>query len=503
MPHPGKDILKNGIKRTAILSLLVAAALLAACLAGNTPSIETAPRIHLEACQLSGSNGSNGKQAQCGSLKVYEDRAGGSGRQIDLHVEVIPAVSRSPEPDPLFIIVGGPGEAASSSYAVIASAFERINQRRDIVLVDQRGTGKSHPLLCPDTVGEDYSSESDPDELRKYAQGCLTELDADPRFYTTSIAMDDLDQVRQGLGYKQINLYGISYGTRAALVYLRQYPDRVRSVILDGVAPPNWILGPSASADAQRAVEQIIQRCSSDEVCRKAFPNLQTSFDGIFDQLREQPVQLSLQHPVSGEMIDFTLTGDYLATTIHGMTYSPETAALLPLMVHSAYTQADFSSLVAFGLSYTNTLGEAISQGMRFSVICAEDVPMYADQEMTQGYLGNSIVTTFNEICKIWPRGETPEVYHEPVYSTAPVLLISGEADPVTPPSNAELAAKTLPNSLHLVAPGQGHGNIMRGCIPALAADFVESGSIQGLDSECVENLGPLPFFINYAGPAP
>ena len=503
MNHTIKGILKNGIVRGALLCLWITISLLVACTADGAPRSEASPRIFLEACQLSGAAATNGRRAQCGSLRVYEDRAGGSGRQIDLHLAVIPAVSRSPQPDPLFILVGGPGEAATSSYPAIASAFERINQRRDIVLVDQRGTGKSNPLNCPTSDEEDYSSESDPKELRKYAQDCLAELQADPRFYTTSIAMDDLDEVRRGLGYEQINLYGISYGSRAALIYLRQYPQQVRSVILDGVAPPNWILGPSAPADAQQAVEQILQRCSSDLDCGKAFPDLQASFEGIIAQLQEQPVELSLQHPASGEIFDFTLTADFLATTIHGMTYAPETAALLPLMVHTAYTQADFSSLAAFGLIYADTVGEALSPGMRFSVICAEDVPMYEQQEMSEGYLGDSVVASFIEICKVWPQGQIPDGYHQAVDSTAPVLLLSGEADPVTPPTNAALAAETLPNSLHIIAPGQGHGNIMRGCIPVLAADFIEAGSIQGLNTECAQNLRPLPFFINFGGPAP
>jgi pimeloyl-ACP methyl ester carboxylesterase len=489
--------------RAAILSILIMAGLLAACMARNISDPTASLGVSLEACQLSGPNGTLGRRAQCGSLRVYEDRTAGSGRQIDLHLAVIPAVSRSPQPDPLFILVGGPGEAATSSYPAIASAFERINQRRDIVLVDQRGTGKSHPLNCPISDEGDPSSGSDPEELRKFAQDCLAELDADPRFYTTSIAMDDLDAVRQALGYDQINLYGISYGSRAALVYLRQYPQRVRAVILDGVAPPNWILGPSTPADAQQAAEQILQRCISDADCGAAFPDVQESFESLFAQLREQPAELSLQHPISGETIDFTLTADFLATTIHGMTYAPETAALLPLMVHTAHSQSDYSSLAAFGLSYIDTVGGAMSAGMRFSVICAEDVPVYEAQEMSPGYLGDTVVSSFTEICKIWPQGQIPQGYHEAVTSTVPVLLLSGEADPVTPPANAELAAETLPNSLHIIAPRQGHGNIFRGCIPVLAADFIDSGSVQGLNTECVQNLRPLPFFINFAGPAP
>ena len=499
---------KKSPKSTKLLLLapfLVLAVLLVACSASTVPpASEMAPTLQLEACELTSPGGvTSGQRARCGTLQVYEDRSSGTGRQIDLHIAVIPAVSRSPAPDPLFILVGGPGEAATESYSAISTAFTRINQQRDIVLVDQRGTGSSNPLECQAAEEDQVSIETDAAALQALVKHCLDEIEADPRFYTTSIAMDDLDEVRQVLGYGQINLYGVSYGTRAALVYMRQHPSSVRAAILDGLAPPDWILGPSAPADAQRAVDLILQRCQSDAACNQAFPDIRASFESVMEAVREEPVELSLPHPVSGEITDFSLTYDFLANTIHGMTYAPETAALLPLMIHTALSRNDYTNLAAFGLTYVHSVSGAMSPGMRFSVICAEDVPLYEQESLGDGYLGDLIVETFSEICKTWPRGQVPPDFHEPVRSEIPVLLLSGEGDPVTPPANAELAARNLPNSLHLVAPGQGHANIFRGCIPSITTEFIESGSVKNLDTGCVQDLQPLPFFVNFSGPVP
>lgn len=441
-------------------------------------------------------------EPQCGTLRVYEDRAAGTGRQIELSVVVIPAVSRNPAPDPLFFIPGGPGESAAKSYPVVAAAFEKVNQKRAIVLVDQRGTGKSHPLTCDFGADAESGDSSDPAAAQRLYQKCLQSLDADPRFYTTAIAMDDLDQVRAALGYDQINLYGASYGTRAALAYLRQHPDHTRSVILDGVAPPDWTLGDGSAAIAQRALDQLFARCAADAACRNAFPDLPAEFQGLLERLAAQPVSVSLDHPITGEPTTTTFERSRFVNTVHQMSYTAETAALLPLLIHTAYAQNDFQRFAALTLSTETDLGEAISPGMRMSVVCAEDAPFFTAAP-DPGYLGELVDEAFTSMCAVWPRGEIPADFHQPVRSEKPVLLISGGADPATPPENAEHAAQTLPNSLHVVVPGMGHINIYRGCLPRLAAQFIEDGSTAGLDPACAEQITPLPFFINFNGPQP
>jgi len=488
---------------TCLLLVLVATG----CTATTTPS-ETlsGPIITLEPCHLSAPGLSTRLPARCGTLTVYEDRAALSGRQIALYVAVIPAISRNPAPDPLFFITGGPGGAATQDYLLVRSAFQRINEDRDIVLVDQRGTGQSHPLGCPPS--EDSLSSSDDNVLEQELTHCLNQLDTNLELYTTSIAMDDLDQVRAALGYDKINLYGVSYGTRAALTYLRQHKDRVRTVILDGVLPQDEPLGISIASDAQRALDLIFERCAADGACAQAFPDLRQEFGALVESLDREPVAVRLSHPTTGEPTEVNFTRDELALAIRLFSYSQETVALLPLLIHTAQTSGDFSRLAAQYLLVSQQLEGNISEGMHHSVVCAEDEPFfYKEGEFVgntdaekQSYLGEWY-HELEKVCALWPVTEVSADFKAPVISDVPVLLLSGEADPVTPPSNGDQAASTLSNSLHLVAPGQGHGVILRGCIPRIATEFVESGTVQGLDTVCISEIQPMPFFVNFAGP--
>jgi pimeloyl-ACP methyl ester carboxylesterase len=498
------NMARKGYLYNSILIMLGLLAMNAACSPiSATPVPIRHPAITLKKCQLSAPGSASHLEARCGKLKVYEDRSASTSRQIELNLAVIPAISRNPAPDPLFFIPGGPGEAATQSILTIFSAFNRINQKRDIVLVDQRGTGGSHPLQCQTSDEEVFSTQNEEENLAASLQACLNKLDADPRFYTTSIAMDDLDQARDALGYDRINLYGASYGTRAALTYLRQYPDHVRTVILDGVAPPNWTLGPSTASDGQRALDMIFARCAIEEKCQSSFPDLAIKFQSIVQELQQKPIEVALDDPINGQPTTFKLTPENFATTIHTMTYTPETAALIPLMIHNANLIHDFRPIVAESLSSTELFSESISAGMRYSIICSEDTPFYDKEPASQGYLGIYIVKSFEDICQIWPHGSIPINFKQPVLSDKPVLILSGEADPVTPPANGNLAAQTLSNNLHLIISGMGHVNIFRGCIPRIATDFIDTGSLQGLDTTCVQNIKPLPFFINYNGPQP
>ena len=473
------------------------------CSTGREIQSETRQKIQFDACQLSSPNLTTSLEAECGKLTVPEDPDNPAGRQIDLNIAVISAISRNPAPDPIFFLAGGPGEAATQAYPVIYSAFQLINQKRDIILVDQRGTGGSHLLSCPNLTSETESDSADPEALKALFSACLEEVDADPALYTTAIAMGDLDQVRQALGYEKINLYGASYGTRAALAYARQYPEHVRTIILDGVAPPNWTLGPSVSQDAQRALELLFARCKNDPACRAAFPELESEFNEILNQLANQPVEVSLNHPETGEPTQFTLDRNTFANLVHTTTYSAEGAAVLPLMIHNASSSGDYSQFAAMALTNYDTLEDSLSTGMRFSVLCAEDVPFINPDTESTGYLGDFFISTFQTICSTWPQGEIPADFRQPVHSPAPTLLLSGEADPVTPPANAELAAQGLPNSLQIVAPGQGHIVIYRGCIPKIANTFIENGSTDGLETGCVQEIKPMPIFLNVNGPTP
>jgi len=464
------------------------------------------PGISLEPCQLGAAGSPSRLAARCGVLRVPEDRSNRDGRSIDLRIAVVPAVSRNPSRDPLVFLTGGPGQAATETYPQLAPAFRRINRDRDVVLVDQRGTGGSNALRCPEEEVKDLAL-LDEDKIGPWVSRCLEGLAGDPRFYTTSLAMSDLDEVRSALGYERVNLYGLSYGTRAALTYLRMFPERVRTAILDGVVPPTEVLGLDVAKDAERALDLVIARCSSDRECREAFPNLSKDLDTVMQRL-ETPVTVTLRHPRTGETEELPFSREMAAYAIRLLSYSQETASLVPLLLSSA-ARSDLAPLAAQFLIVTARVGETMAEGMGISVVCTEDFPFLEEEAIAERnrdtYLGALQTDSLKLVCPLWPRGEVPSDFKSPAQSTAPVLLLSGEADPVTPPENGELTSSQLGSeaALHLVANGQGHIVIHRGCIPHLAADFIESGSFTGLDTGCVGEIAPQPFFLNYAGPTP
>ncbi len=282
--------------RSIILLLILV--VLAACSPGNLTAIPE-PSLALEDCHLISPTGDQ-VDARCGALTVPEDRADPAGRQIELHVAVIPAIRREPEPDPLFLLAGGPGQSAIETFPAMLNMLYYIHEDRDIVLVDQRGTGKSNPLRCLDPEDETLTDE----QALAILRSCPQHLDADVRFYTTEIAMTDLDEVRAALGYETINLYGASYGTRAALTYLRMFPQHLRTVTLDAVVDPGFVMFMDAATDGQAALDVFFARCESDQACKTAFPDLRSEFDGLLSRLEETPAEITMPHPLTHKPLE-------------------------------------------------------------------------------------------------------------------------------------------------------------------------------------------------------
>lgn len=495
----------------ALISALLLITLIPGCFgvpAGSAQK-EIIRSIPLHDCQLSIPGQAARQEALCGTLQVYENRAAATGRQIGLNIAVIPAVSRTPLTDPLFLIAGGPGQSAAEAFLPFISIFDSVRQTRDLVLVDQRGTGGSNSLQCPSTGNEPGildASISD-SQRRSLVEACLKQLPGDPRYYTTSLAVEDLEQVRQALGYDQINLLGVSYGTRVALEYMRLYPQNARTAILDGVTPMDWSIGPDIPQAAQRALDLDFARCTTDTACAAAFPNLQSEFKSILTDLGNQPAEVTVADPTTGEPTRVTLTQELVAATIHTLTYTEEEVSLIPLLIHTTYTSGDYQLLGAQYLFVNSALGETISVGMYFSVVCAEDVPFYPDEASilaaeAKSYLPDT-TAVLRKVCALWPHAAVPASFKQAVQSDVPVLLLSGEDDPITPPSNAAQAARTLPNNLQIVAPGMGHNVVYRGCLPAVATAFIDEGRANNLNISCVNNIQPLSFFLNFSGPKP
>ncbi|MDY7092436.1 MAG: alpha/beta hydrolase [Acidobacteriota bacterium] len=475
----------------------------------SSPSPEASLEAQLEDCQLTSPGSPATLDARCGTLEVPENRAVENGRILDLYFAVLPAVSRTAEEDAVVFLAGGPGQASTETYLQVSPAIGPLNHDRPILLMDQRGTGSSHALECPGLAMEESLEMPDDDELKALVQECVEELsqDADPRQYTTEAAARDLEALREALGYPQLNLYGVSYGTRLALAYADLFPQRVRTLVLDGVVPHDVALGETLARDAQNALELIFQRCADDEACGEAFPDLQQKLDGLMASLAEDPRPVRLDHPRTGASVELTFNEETLAGGLRLLTYAPETAALVPLLITDAVENDDLRRLAALALTVGDGVGSQISAGLSYSVTCAEDVPFVdveASAEASRGtYLGESFFDSLQEICSVWPYAELPATVRSAVRSDVPSLLLSGEADPVTPPAFAERTAQTLSNSLTVVAPGLGHNVILRGCLPQQVQAFIEAGSLEAVDAECVEAIEAAPFFLNFSGPRP
>ncbi len=447
-------------------------------------------------CEVPGSS----ERALCGSLTVYENREARSGRTIDLAVMVLPATGVDPRPDPVFLLAGGPGQAAIALAPAIDQILpSAVRRNRDIVLVDQRGTGGSGGLQCEiedlDEILASLAFKLPAHRLR----ACRDGFDADLRLYTTPIAMDDLDDVREALGYERINLWGGSYGTRAALVYLRRHGERVRAAVLRGVAPTDATLPLFFARDAERALELLSAACGAEEACETAYPGFRADLEALLAHLRDTPAPVRAIHPLTQDTVDATITADALVGGIHLIQYGTPFSRHIPRIIDAAL-RGDYEPFLSVALPFAGLLIQQIHIGMFLSVVCTEDVPYVepqaAEVEAEGTYVGDRFSLYMIQACEGWPVGELPENYREPTRSDVPVLVVSGDEDPVTPPSWGEEALRYLPNGAHLVIPRTGHFPTAPGCSADLIARFLEEGGDDGLDAACLNEILRPPFTI-------
>ena len=464
--------------------------------------------LALSTCRIEHPLGLASLAAECGRLNVPENRSAG-GASLDLFVARVPALSRHRSADPLFILAGGPGLGASTFYAGVAQAFALVNRNRDIVIVDQRGTGKSSPLPCP--FDEQQMWDISDLETARIMRECRDTLarDHDLSQYTTSVAVQDLDAVRAALGYERISLYGSSYGTRVAQHYLRRYPARTRALILDGVVPPTRVLGPTTPLDAENALQRIFTRCRADAACQKQFGDPQQDYVQLRDRLAASAVSITLADPRSGKPMQMQFSSNVLAGALRLAGYSADQAALLPLALHLANREHQFTPLAAQFLQTASDYDSVLSFGMHNSVVCTEDVPFFNEDEaerarLASTFLGVTQLDALRALCADWPRGPIDADFHAPLASDVPALLLSGTADPVTPVSFGEEAARGFRNAVHLKLKDQGHGQLIQPCMDRVMADFLEQADGKsGLNAQCVERLQPPPFFLSLNGPGP
>ena len=433
-----------------------------------------------------------------GSYAVFEDRKIHSGRMIHLDLVILHATGSNPSPDPLFYLAGGPGQAnVEVSDAYVESWIRRD---RDIVFVNVRGTGGDNNLQCEIFGGDEniqgyLENTFDVSEF----QACLEDLQKrfDLTKYSTPATVDDLNDVREALGYKKINLMGTSGGTRTSLDYMRRHPETVCSAILIGVASPA-IKNPLYHAwGAQHALDLLFKECSEDRECREAFPNLEEEFWTVLERLEDGPVQVKIAHPITEELIEVRLSLPAFTETIRSMMYSLRLSRRVPLYIHQAFL-GNFRSITEMAVELERGSRLGISLGLLLCVTCSEDVARIRPDEIVRAtkrsFRKDIRVRSQMAVCDIWPKTELPEDFADPVRVDIPVLLFSGTMDPVTPPRWGEEAARHLPNSLHVVFPG-AHG-LYEYCTESIMREFLEKGSARGIDTSCVRSMTLPPFRV-------
>ncbi|MBC8031107.1 MAG: alpha/beta fold hydrolase [Pyrinomonadaceae bacterium] len=475
----------------------------------NRTSPTPAGSILLEPCEVPGPNEGRKEIARCGTYEVFEDRATKSGRRIKLKIIVYSATGQNKAADPLFYIPGGPGSSATEDAPYVAQELAQIRERRDLVFVDQRGTGGSNPLNCdlfnPASLQSYLGSFFPLEDVRK----CRAQLEprANLKLYTTPIAMDDLDEVRAALGYPQINISGGSYGTRATQVYLKRHQEHVRTIVLHGVSPTNQFMPRDFPQHTERALDGVIAECAADEACRAAFPNLRAEAKTVLERSLRGPVEVDVKQPGTGKSTRVQLSRDLAGEAIRYMLYQSGAASRLPLFIHLA-AQGNFTPLAESAVFYRQQIVATGSNGMYLSVTCAEDLPWIkpgeGERNAANTFLGDYRLRQQRAACALWPRAELSKDYAEPTRANVPALILTGQWDPVTPPLYGDAVAKYLPNSLHVVVPHGGHGfGGLEGldCLQKLVADFVNRGTTKGLDTSCVNSIRRNGFLLKLAEP--
>jgi len=424
-------------------------------------------------------------ELRCGVIQRPLDPAKPQGVQIDVHYLVVPALARNKQRDPVLLLAGGPGQSAMAVAPAVLPRLTRLNYRRDLVFIDQRGTGQSAPLQCADDSQLPVAQALDPRAQLERLEQCRLALaqlpHGDLRLYTTTIAMQDVEAVRQQLGAPQWNLIGASYGTRAALEYLRLFPDKVRRTVLDGVAPPDMVLPASFSTDGQAALDAALLACEQDSLCAKQYPRLRQQWAALLQGL---PRAVSAQHPVTGLPEHFTLTRDLLLRSLRAPLYVPALTSALPAAIDAA-SQGRWEGLLGLGSGMAGGGGKRkatrLAMGMHFSVVCAEDVPRLGKALDAPGAdFGNADADFYVQACQNWPRGAVPPGFYTVGVAPSPVLVLSGGADPATPPRHGERVARALGAAnaarvQHIVVPQAGHGVATVGCMNDVLFRFIDA----------------------------
>lgn len=476
--------------------LLGAAALALPTASGASGMRSTRATVDLRPCDIAGIT----DRARCGALDVYEHRTARSGRKIALNIVVLPATAAASRA-PVFWLEGGPGGAATQSIGPVSQQYLRaLRADRDLVFVDQRGTGTSNPLDCD--LGE---SPADPDRFYgplfppDLVRACRSRLErvADLTQYTTSIAMDDLDDVREALGYPMIDLAAASYGTQAALVYMRRHGEHVESSFLVGVVPPDFRLPLPFARAAQSALDLTFADCMADPSCHSAFPDVKHDFDAVLARFDRGSLSVRMMDPATHQPRTVAIARESYVEHIRLLLYSTFGARYVPLITHQAF----LGNFLPFQTVTSTSNGKAsMARGMYLSVTCSEDVPFITESQITAEtggtFLGDRRIRAHIAACTEWQRADIPRSFLEPVRSNVPTIFYSGGADGATPPWIAQAAVKFLPHGRQILIPHSGH-QVAGVCGSNLMRDFF-THPLREVDASCASSVTRPPFVTSF-----
>ena len=456
------------------------------------------PQLLLESCHIKGIR----QQVQCGTYSTPENYAKPNGAKVDINFVVLPAIDNSQEKLPLMFLAGGPGQAAAELSAQIYRGFNEIRKTRDLILVDQRGTGKSNPLQCEDSLEVDpYISLPEEFSIADIEQ-CVAKLSGDLSQYNSENAIRDFDAIRAALGHKQIHIYGGSYGTRAGLVYMRMFPKSLKSVVLDSVGPievPISLFGKSA----EQSFKKLMSNCQNEKSCAAQYPALLKEFNVVVERLTQAPASVEIAHPRLGTNTIFNISNDKFISSLQMQLYSMETRGLVPLLIHQAYL-GNYKPLA--GLIAQNEGGMGIYVGLHFNIVCNEDLPRISN-EMKTADADNSFAKGMSldmvaKVCSVWPKYQPSEAFYQTVDADIPTLVMSGDLDPVTPVSNGEKSHENLPNSHHIISKNNAHIVASTVCGIKIVNEFLEQQKPTELDESCLEEIPAESFMVGLNGGA-
>lgn len=446
--------------------------------APQAPVDEPVRALVEERCQLRGLE----IPVRCVRLQVPSDWQAPDGEPLSIGAAIVPSTAATPEPDPLVVLAGGPGQAATDYGAMIYTAFHEVRRQRDIILFDQRGTGRSSELRCPQLSPWQYDAAS----VRRWARACAATV-RHAHLYSTPQIVADLEALRRALQLPRINLWGVSYGTLTAQQYLRRYEKHVRSAVLDGALPPDRKLLQSAGPDADAQLQALFRECAAWPACEARYPRLQQVFTRLLDQLTRRAAPAVLKRPLSTEVRHVRLTRDAVVLMVRDALYSGRSRAILPYAITEA-ARGRWDVLLAMDSEMNTGTARAMAWGATLSVLCADQIDSSATPAAAAaaGFMGDSFQRFWQTACANWPHGVTAPSLRTALRSRVPVLILSGGLDPITPPASGAAVAAQFKAALHAIAPDAAHNVSDLGCAPTVLRNFIDSASTTDTDVACL-----------------